>query len=68
MKTREDVLSTLDRLLDDLESAPDTWENLTLPRYLDAMRAWLESWGAKHDPQPSWELICELLEAAKTYE
>lgn len=68
MKTRQDVLTTLDALLDDLHQNPDDWENPTLERYLEAMRAWLESWGNKHDPAPSWELICTLLEAAKIYE
>lgn len=68
MKTRDDVLRTIDSLLDELHSDIHKWENPTLERYLEAMRAWLEAWGNKHNPEPSWDLICELLEAAKIYE
>ena len=68
MKTRQDVVKTLDALLEDLRVNPTEWENPTLDRYLESMRAWLESWGNKHNPEPSWDFICELLEAAKIYE
>ena len=68
MKTREDVLETIRYLLADLKANPDAWENPTLERYLDAMSAWLEASGKKQNRPPSWELIVEMLEAAKIYE
>jgi hypothetical protein len=68
MKTRDDVLRTLDSLMDDLSRSPEAWENPTLDRDLESMRAWLKDWGDKHDPEPSWDLICTLLEAPKFYE
>jgi len=37
-------------------------------RYLDAMAAWLEGSGRKYDQHPSWELIIEMLAAARIYE
>ena len=68
MKTREDAIATIRNLLADLKANPDGWENPTLDRYLDAMGAWLEGSGKKHNQPPSWELIIEMLEAAKFYE
>jgi hypothetical protein len=67
-KRPEDVLECLDQLLEDLEKNPDGWENPTLPRYLDAMRAWLEASQRKNPREPSWDLIIDMLEAAKIYE
>ena len=66
--TRDDVLKTLDELLDDLSKNPESWENPTLDRYLEAMRAWISDSGKKYDQQPSWELISDMLKAAKIYE
>jgi len=68
MKTREDVITTIQNLLADLKANPDSWENATLERYLDAMAAWLEGSGKKYNQPPSWDLIIEMLEAAKIYE
>ena len=62
------VLVTLDRLLDSLERQPDDWENPTLAQYLEAMRAWLHDSQRKPPRDPSWQLISDLLEAAKIYE
>ena len=68
MKTREDAVVTIRNLLVDLKGNPGAWENPTQERYLDAMAAWLESSGKKYNQPPSWELIIEMLEAAKIYE
>ena len=40
----------------------------TLERYLNAMAAWLGGYGKKYSPSPSWELLIQMLEAAKLYE
>ena len=66
--TRNDVLKTLDALLDDLSTNEESWENPTLERYLEAMRAWLSDSGKKQDQPPSWEFISDMLKAAKIYE
>ena len=68
MKTRQDVVASIHKLLANLEENPDSWENPTLERYLEAMAAWLEAYGNKHNPPPSWELMAQMLEAAKIYE
>ena len=67
-KRCEDVLATLDKLLSELRTSPDSWENPTLEMYLEAMRAWLGAWNNKYHPDPSWDLISDMLEAAKIYE
>lgn len=54
--------------LTELRDKPDCWENPTLDRYLDGMAAWLGDSGKKHNQPPSWDLIVEMLEAAKIYE
>jgi len=68
MKTREDTITAIHKLLANLEQNPESWENPTLERYLEAMGAWLEGYGNKHNPAPSWEFIIQMLEAAKIYE
>lgn len=68
MKTREDVVETLNALQRDLRADPDSWENPNLDRFLEAMSAWLDSARLRKVTEPSWELICDLLEAGKIYE
>jgi len=52
----------------DLLANSDGWENATLERYLEAMRAWLKATVRIEKPAPSWDLIIRMLEAAKIYE
>jgi hypothetical protein len=68
MKTCHDVVQTLESLRDNLDSDRGSWENPTLERYLEAMAAWLGAHEMAKVEQPSWELMCEMLEAAKIYE
>ena len=68
MKTRQDVVNTLNDLLADLNANPDGWENPTLERYLEAMAAWLDSARLRQTGDASWDLLCDLLEAGKIYE
>jgi hypothetical protein len=68
MKTREDVVHTIYSLFLDLKANPDAWENPTLGRFLEAMGAWLDSARISQVAEPSWDLICDLLEAGKIYE
>jgi hypothetical protein len=68
MKTREDAIAAIHKLRLDLEQNPNSWENPTLERFLEAMAAWLEGYGAKHNPTPSWDMIVQMLQASKIYE
>jgi hypothetical protein len=62
------VLNMLDRLLLELEEEPERWENRTLPEYLDAMRAWLDARSRGEKAELSWELVAQMLRAARIYE
>jgi hypothetical protein len=68
LKNREDVVTAIEALLADLKRNPETWENPSLEALLEAMAAWVEDWGRKYDPPPSWEFIIQMLNAAKIYE
>ena len=68
MKTREDVVNTLNELHSNLRANPEGWENPSLARFLEAMSAWLDSARLRTVDEPSWEFICEMLEAGKIYE
>lgn len=68
MKKREDAVRLLEALVENLQGHPDEWENPTLERYLEAMAAWLGSARVREIQEPSWELFCQALEAAKIYE
>jgi hypothetical protein len=63
-----DVSDEIHKLLVDLKRHPDDWENPTLNRYLEAMAAWIEAYGKKYNPEPSWDFIIQMLKAAKIYE
>ena len=70
IETRADLAEFVRALLGDLQRKPETWENQTLDRYLEAMAAWIESSGEVREEwdSPSWRYIGELLIAAKIYE
>ena len=68
MKTREDAVRKMYQLIADLSANPEGWENPTLDRFLEAMAAWLDSAKMSQVSEPSWNLICDLLEAGKIYE
>jgi len=44
MKTRDDTISAIRQLRQDLEQNENSWENPTLPRYLEALEAAWRLW------------------------
>jgi hypothetical protein len=71
--SQQEVLELLEELIQDLREHPEKWENATLDRYLEGMRAWLtdvgDEWQAHVDTKGMpWSLIGALLCAAKVYE
>lgn len=70
----QDVLVVLTHLRTSLESDPDSWENPTLPRFLEAMSAWLSTFPQvyinldKPVPDADWNLLADCLRAARIYE
>ena len=73
--TRQDAIDVVLAMAEDLEAHPDSWENATLRRFLEALAASME--GVEHaytnegrslPEQPSWRLLAELLVMASGYE
>jgi hypothetical protein len=75
VRSRSDLARFVEQLADDLEHNPDGWENGSLPRYLEALAAWLHDMegtyrnrGEALPEQPSWQTLGEILLAASIYE
>ncbi|PJI95197.1 hypothetical protein CLV34_0070 [Luteimicrobium subarcticum] len=72
---RSDFADFIDRLADSFSADPDEWENANLLDFLRAWAAWLEDmdgyFSGRHEPvpsQPTWQLIADMLLAARVYE
>ena len=75
VKSREDLVRFLDSLLRDHTASGAAWENPDLPRYLDALKAWLEDSDGyyanlKEDPAAvsPWRRVADAFAAARIYE
>ena len=68
MTDRQDLVDFIDEMLTELRSDDAEWENDTLPRFLEAMQAWLGSSATSREHNPSWEFIKRMLIAGKIYE
>lgn len=75
VQTRDDLATFLAGLADSLLAEPAAWENDTLERFLRAWSAWITDMegyftnrGEETPATPSWELIAQMLLAAKIYE
>lgn len=73
--TRKDFSKFVIALKKDLEVDLIGWENASLESFLEALAAWAEDMDGYYQIrnldipiQPSWELVAEMLLAAKTYE
>lgn len=65
---REDLLMEIDQWAHSIINEPESWENCTLERYMDAMYRWLHDVGDRFDDMPKWDFVALLLGAAKEYE
>lgn len=75
IKRREDFVSFLELLVQDLRSNPDGWENKKLDSYLEAAASWTEDMDGYYQnnnlPIPQnidWKVFANILVAAKMYE
>jgi hypothetical protein len=62
-------------MAESVRSRPETWENDTLERFLEAWAAWLadaggwfERQGRPVPDQPTWDLVADMVRAARVYE
>jgi hypothetical protein len=75
IQTRPDFITFLRESLRELRDKPETWENNTLPLFLEALAAWTEdldgfyqNQGRTVPNQPSWQMLAEMFQAARGYE
>ncbi|MFI6758801.1 hypothetical protein ACIBF5_06600 [Micromonospora sp. NPDC050417] len=75
VRTRNDLATYVQALAEESAARPDDWENVDLPRYLEAMSSWIGSmdgWarnqGRELPEQPTWSLVADILRAACVYE
>jgi hypothetical protein len=75
VRSREDLARFVASLASEARTSPDSWENPTLERYLEALSAWISDMPGyfknRHQETPTaptWGLIAAMLLAAKVYE
>jgi len=73
--TRSELVAFLDRLADSGLEEPELWENDNLIDFLRGLSAWLNDMdgyflnrGEDVPAQPTWQLIAQMLLAARIYE
>jgi hypothetical protein len=71
-KTKEDFISFAQELSNDYYDNSDKWENVDIRNYLEALSAWVDSMEGYYKnfklpvpKNPNWQLIAEMLVAAK---
>ncbi len=75
VESRDQFVRLVQDLRTDFCSSPESWENNTLDRFLDALAAWTADMdgfylnqGSTPPEQPSWKTMAEMVLAARTYE
>ena len=75
IRLREDFVGFAKALSKDLHDNPESWENATLERFLEAVGPWVEDMdgyyinqGKPVPLQPDWKVMGDILMAAKMYE
>jgi len=76
VNSREAFGQFLGLLRQDLQTAPEKWENVLLVDYLDAMQAYAQDIQGYYDnaghpinaDKPSWQTFAEIMRGASIYE
>lgn len=75
IETREDFIAFVHELALDFQRNPETWENYTVNRYLQAAAGWTsdmdgcyQNSGEQMPSVPTWKMFADILIAAKMYE
>lgn len=73
--TRAELAGFIDQLADSYLESPEHWENDTIESFLRAWSAWLNDMdgffinrGEPVPESPSWQLIAQMMLAARVYE
>ena len=73
---RQTFIKFLDLLRQDYSTNPDSWENKTLPDFLEALSAYAEDIQGYYDnmkqdvnaDQPNWQTFADIFKGATIYE
>ena len=73
---RQTFIKFLDLLRQDYVNNPDSWENKTLPEFLEALSAYTEDIQGYYDnikqnvnaDQPNWQTFADIFKGATIYE
>jgi hypothetical protein len=75
ISSREDFVAFVRALSKDFKDNPQSWENVSLDRFLEALGAWVEDMdgyyrnqGKPVPQQLDWQTFSDMLMAAKMYE
>jgi hypothetical protein len=77
IKTKEDFVSFVELLLEDLKNNLQTWENNSLDFYLDAVGRWVDDMEGYYEyigindidyDKINWRIFADVLLAARHYE
>jgi len=74
VRSREDFVAFATALAKDFRDNRDSWENASLDRFLEALAGWVNDMDGHYinkgvsPPQSDWNVLAEMLMAAKMYE
>jgi hypothetical protein len=75
IKTKQDFVSFANELSESFYDDPESWKNNDIGTYLEAIAAWInetedyyKKQGLPVPENPDWQLMAEMLDAAKYYE
>lgn len=75
IKTKKDFVSFVSELSEDFINDPESWENNNLGTFLKALAAWVDdsdgyyiNQGKQIPERPDWQMVADMLIAAKFYE
>jgi hypothetical protein len=75
IKTKEDFVVFVRSLSEDYYNNQESWENKDIGTFLEALAAWTDDMegyylnqGCPMPEKPDWEMIANMLNAAKLYE
>ncbi len=72
---RDDLVQLIRQLSEDFQQHSDSWENITVDGFLEALSAWLadadglyRNLNKEFSTQPTWAFFAEMLLGARLYE
>lgn len=73
--TKQDFVSFANEISESFYDNPESWKNKDIGTYLEAIAAWIcgmdnyyKKWGSPIPENPDWQLMADILDAARFYE